>query len=232
MASTICGWCGTRVHMQPLTTGPIQLPPSTWKRTTWGSPDTDWPVYTRAFQCANEACQRLSIAWAPVHSGARGGVNEAFDTGRDLRWEPSSVRRPDFPDVPAQIADTASEAHACLSISAYRGAVALARAVVEATAKDKGIVKGQLVEKIDKLAEQGHIREVTRHLAHEVREGGNEIAHGDLANEPMSSEDAEAITELMDEILQEVYQGPARMERLRTSRLEREQRNKDAKSGA
>lgn len=218
--------------MQPVTNSAIQLPESTWKQTNWGSPDTDWPVYMRAYQCANEACQRLSIAWASVHTSTRGGVNQVFNTGQDLRWEPSSLRRPDFPDVPGQIADTASEAHACLSISAYRGAVALARAVVEATAKDKGIVRGRLVEKIDKLAEEGHIRETTRQLAHEVREGGNEIAHGDLADEPMPSTDAEAIIELMDEILLEVYQGPAKMERLRTSRLEREKRNKDTKSGA
>lgn len=158
-------------------------------------------------------------------------MNEAFDTGRDLQWEPAAVSRPDFPDVPAQIADTAS-GHACLSISAYRGAVALARAVVEATAKDKGIIKGRLVEEIDKLAEQGHIRDDTRRFAHEVREGGNEIAHGDLADERMPAEDAKAIIELMDEILQEVYQGRAKFERLRASRLEREQRNKDAKAGA
>jgi len=42
----------------------------------------------------------------------------------------------------------------------------------------------------------------------------------------MSPEDAEAIVSLMDEILDEVYQSPARMRKLQTSRTEREQRNK------
>lgn len=127
--------------------------------------------------------------------------------------------------MPEQIAATASEAHACLSIQAYRGAVALARAVVEATAKEKGITGGPLVAKIDRLHQEGHIREITRQLAHEIREGGNEIAHGDLGDEPMPPEDAEAIVSLMDEILLEVYQGPAKMLQLRQSRVEREQRN-------
>lgn len=138
------------------------------------------------------------------------------------------MTRPSFPDVPHQIADTAAEAHACLSIQAYRGAVALARAVVEATAKDQGIVNGPLARKIDDLHSAGHIREITRQVAHEIREGGNEIAHGDLGDEPMPAEDAEAIVRLMDEILHEVYQGPAAMLRLKQSRLEREKRNGDS----
>ncbi|MER5556366.1 DUF4145 domain-containing protein [Streptomyces sp. NPDC002793] len=149
-----------------------------------------------------------------------------------MQWEPKDIRRPDVRDVPEQIAKTASEAHACLSISAYRGAVALARAVVEATAKDHGIIRGPLVAKIDEMHKQNLIREITRQLAHEIREGGNEIAHGDLADEPMPPEDAEGIVALMDEILEEVYQGPARMLTLQKSRLEREQRNAAKKAGA
>lgn len=57
----------------------------------------------------------------------------------DLQGEPKSVRKPSFENVPKQIAETASETHACHSISACRTAVALARAVVEATAKDHDI---------------------------------------------------------------------------------------------
>ncbi|MFF2306013.1 DUF4145 domain-containing protein [Streptomyces sp. NPDC058128] len=144
-----------------------------------------------------------------------------------ITWEPTEIRRPTYPDVPAQIAATASEAHACLSIQAYRGAVALARAVVEATAKHHGITQGQLVTKIDRMHAEGLIREITREVAHEIRHGGNEIAHGDLADEPMPSEDAEAIVEFMDAILQEVYQGPARMRDLQRRRQERKDRNSE-----
>ncbi|MFJ9523220.1 DUF4145 domain-containing protein [Kitasatospora sp. NPDC101801] len=142
-----------------------------------------------------------------------------------LEWTPASAVWVSYEDVPSHIASAASEAHACLSINAYRGAVALARAVVEATAKDKRIVNGTLVAKIDALAEQGHIRPITKEAAHEVRHGGNEVAHGDLAGEPLSEDDAASIVTLMDEILNEVYQGPAKMERLKAQRLARKQAN-------
>lgn len=79
--------------------------------------------------------------------------------------------------------------------------------------------------KIDALHAAGHIREITREVAHEIRLGGNEIAHGDLGAEPMPAGDAHAILRLMDEILHEVYQGPAAMLRLKQNRIDREKRN-------
>jgi hypothetical protein len=188
--------------------------------------------YTMAFRCDNEDCHALSVGVGTVFepSSLTDAKNRLPQT--ELAWTPNHVSRPEFPDVPEQIAEAASEAHACLSIQAYRGAVALARAVVEATAKDQGVTSGPLVKKIDQMQEKNLIRDITRQLAHEIREGGNEIAHGDLGDEPMPPEDAEAIVSLMDEILQEVYQGPARMLRLRKSREEREQRNAAKKAGA
>lgn len=193
-------------------------------------------VFTAAFRCDNEHCHQLSIAQAEMYVSSaprnQTDLGSRLQQQPDLVWTPSKVSRPEFPDVPQQIADTASEAHACLSIHAYRGAVGLARAVVEATAKDQGISRGPLVQKIDDLHSQGLIRDITRELAHEIREGGNEIAHGDLADELMPSEDANAIVALMDEILEEVYQGPARMMALKKSRLDRQQRNATEKVGA
>lgn len=219
MASTICGWCGDRTHMEMKDSQPTSVP---------GEYGTH--VYTAPFQCSSETCRRLSIGTV-TRSTRYNNPPTDFVTDDAIVWEPGVIRRPNFPDVPAQIGTTASEAHACLSIQAYRGAVALARAVVEAAAKDHGISKGPLVAKIDEMHKKGLIRDITRELAHEIREGGNEIAHGDLADEPMPPEDAEAIVALMDEILEEVYQGPARMQALKKSRLEREQRNA-AKKGA
>lgn len=230
MASTICGWCGDRTHMT-MVLDPYRLPEETWERTTYGSPDSDHPVFMSAFMCANERCRRLSIGWASLFKPSAGQPKEKLPKAT-LEWEPRQMRRPSYPDVPQQIGEAASEAHACLSVQAHRGAVALARAVVEATAKDQGITRGPLVAKIDEMHEQGLIREITRQLAHEIREGGNEIAHGDLGDEPMPQEDAEAIITLMDQILEEVYQGPARMQALKRSRLEREQRNAAAKDAA
>lgn len=217
MASTTCGWCGRLTHVTPVGE-PSQLPSSDISH--------EHRRYAQAFRCDSEECRALSIGVGTLYrpSSALSEVTNLL-AEMQLAWIPNQVSRPSFPDVPDQIAETASEAHACLSIQAWRGAVALARAVVEATAKDQGITKGPLVAKIDELHKRSLIREITRQLAHEIREGGNEIAHGDLGDEPMPPEDAEAIVSLMDEILQEVYQGPAKMLRLKKSREEREQRN-------
>jgi hypothetical protein len=138
----------------------------------------------------------------------------------DTQWYPVDTRGKRYLDVPAGIAAAASEAHSCLAVEAYRGAVLLARSVIEATAKDKGITTGRLVAKIDKMYEQRLIREDIRDGAHEVRYLANDAAHGDFA-EPVPQTDAELILTLMDEVLEEVYQSPARVARRRTARIKK-----------
>ncbi|WP_225641856.1 DUF4145 domain-containing protein [Streptomyces werraensis] len=125
--------------------------------------------------------------------------------------------------MPQEIAATASEAHACLSIGAARGAVALARAVVEATAKAKGITVNGIVGKIDALREAQIISALTADTSHQIRRDGNSIAHGDIGDEAVSQDDAEAILDFMDSLLDEVFQRPAKLERLRQRHDERKQ---------
>lgn len=136
-------------------------------------------------------------------------------------WWPKQIGGKAFPDIPEHIASTADEAHQCLSIGAHRGAVALARAVVEATAKHHQITKGMLDKKIDELAKQGVISDAMKDAAHEIRFAGNEVAHADLAEEPISRDDAEEVLALMDAILTRVYQEPAQVARVRARREER-----------
>jgi hypothetical protein len=159
-------------------------------------------------RCNNEACRMLIV-----------GVFDRFGGLNDY-W-PRAAMGKDFPDVPEQLAATASEAHACLSIGAARGAVALARAVTEALAKDNGQTKGSLMDKIDALATAGTISNAMKDAAHEVRFAGNEVAHGDLVDQPLSAEDAEEVVALMDAILLRVYQEPAQVARVRERRESR-----------
>lgn len=174
-----------------------------------------------AFQC--DGCSQLSIVTCPI-------PNEHWDSLSELAcrasasWLPHQVARREFQDVPPAISSIAVEARTCLAVRADRAAVAMARAVVEATAKAKGITTGSLQKKIDKLHEQQLIREYVRDAAHEIRFGGNEVAHGDLVQEPMDHDTATEILGLMDEMLDEVFQSPARVERHRRARLERESR--------
>ncbi|HET9894609.1 MAG TPA: DUF4145 domain-containing protein [Streptosporangiaceae bacterium] len=127
----------------------------------------------------------------------------------------------DFPDVPTAIAAAAHEAHACWYRDANRSAVLMARAVIEATAKNKGIAKGSLLDKVDAMSAM--IRPHVRQGAHEVRLLGNDMAHGDFIR-PVSEEDAKLVLTLMDEVLDDVYQSPARVARAQAAREARRQR--------
>lgn len=226
MASTICGWCGDRTHMT-MVMDPYKLPSELWRRSSSGRTNDDWPLYMAAFKCASETCQRLSIGWTDLYQSGVGRGSSLKDSfaREDLQWEPVSIRRPAFPDVPPEIASTASEAHACLSIDAARGAVALARAVVEATAKAKGVAKDGIVGKINELRDRKIISPLTADASHVIRRDGNSIAHGDIGDEPMTVDDAQAILDFMDLLLAEVFQNPAKLLRM-------QQRHDERKSGA
>lgn len=126
-----------------------------------------------------------------------------------------------FPDVPPAIADAASEAWKCFDISAYRGAVAVARSVIEFAAKDKGISVRGVFNKIEQLHERQWIREDMKEAAHEIRHAGNETVHADLGAEILREQVEELLT-IMDEILHEVYTSRARTQRVREAREARE----------
>lgn len=135
-----------------------------------------------------------------------------------LTWVPQKGVPKIYPDVPGHIAAAASEAHECLSIGAYRAAVQMARSVVEATAKESGHRNGTLASKIDGMAVAGLLRAHIADAAHEIRYLGNEMAHGDFT-EDVPSEEAEEIVSLMSQVLYEVFQSPAEVERRRAARL-------------
>ncbi|MCW2873421.1 MAG: hypothetical protein JWL99_4741 [Streptomyces oryziradicis] len=177
----------------------------------------DW--YTIHQACLCDHCGGLNVAVGKV-----GGLrNETDDLSDALvqRWVPDAVQPVEYEHVPKAISSVASEAHGCRSAGHLRGAVALARSVVESTAKAKGITSGSLDKKIDQTFENGLIREHVKEAAHEVRFGGNEVAHGDLIAQPLSVEDATEILGLMDEILEEVFESPGRVAERKRKRLER-----------
>jgi uncharacterized protein DUF4145 len=159
-----------------------------------------------AMRCSNKLCGMFIIA--------------ILDNERIVQHWPQQVMSKTFPDVPDHIAAAASEAYRCYSIQAYRAAVLLARSVIEATAKEKGIDKGALAVKIDLMQQQNLIREYVKDAAHEVRFLGNEMAHGDFVT-PVDEAEAELTLTLMDEVLNEVFQAPERVAAARAARQAR-----------
>jgi hypothetical protein len=181
---------------------------------TGGRMDGDFDRYA-TFRCGG--CGALSVGFFERDDEGFGGTT--------VRWMPlPGTKGESFTDVPHPVADAAKEAVLCMEAGGTRGAVLLARAVIEATAKDKGVTTGSLSQKIDQLHDLGYIRTYLHDGAHEVRYTGNDMAHGDFPA-TISRKDADVLLQLMREVLMEVYQDPARRERLvRLARDAREAR--------
>lgn len=169
------------------------------------------------FQC--DECGWLSIAAAVFNHTTT--VPDSWLDSQDPTWYPTYGETVTYADVPEHIGAAASEAHLCHSVGAYRGAVLLARSVIEATAKHRGITSGRLVTKIDAMHKQELIRKVVKEGAHEVRLMGNDMAHGDFV-EPVEADESEEVLELMAEVLHDVYQQEARVARRRAVREARQ----------
>lgn len=169
-----------------------------------------------------DECKQLSIASVFTRSAAES--HAAIDFWRSHapdEWAPKYVEGQNFPDVPEHIAAAASEAHRGESVSNHMSAILMARTVIEATAKDKDIHEGTLAKKIEQMVEKTLIRPHVKEVADEVRHFGNDMAHGDISI-PVTKEDAVEVLALMDEILNEVYQGPARLAAIQARRTARQ----------
>lgn len=158
-----------------------------------------------AFRCS--VCRAISVVLAPDGDG---WGRPAEMPGSAFTWLPETGDTRTYPHVPDHIASAAQEAYECGKRGKHRAAIMLARAVIEATAKDKGITKGNLKDKIDGLANAELIRPHIKEFAHGVRLFGNDMAHGDFVA-PVSTEESDLVIELMGEILNEVYQSPAKL---------------------
>jgi hypothetical protein len=186
-----------------------------------------WEYVLVAAQCDGCGAPSMGMAGASVSSYgySANDLLEVFeqvaDRG-DATWLPVKAVGRDFEDVPEHVAAAAKEAYECADVGAWRASVLLARAVLEATAKDKDISAGPLIAKIDALHAQNLIREHIRDGAHEIRLLGNDMAHGDFVA-PVTAEDGEFVLTLMSEVLEEVFQSPARVQRRRLAREARTQ---------
>ncbi|MCP3427258.1 DUF4145 domain-containing protein [Rothia sp. AR01] len=208
MASTLCPYCSKFSHMTP----------------KWGLIFDSDSRLRFAATCDN--CGRILVAEGRGRSlsgrnaattdmhHVTAGIAKISDS---LSWLPLATEAPVIEDVPSSIARAASEAYKGSSIGNYMSAILMARTVIEATAKNKGIKSGTLSAKIDKMREEQLIRPAIAEQAHEVRYFGNDMAHGDIDEIP-ERVDAEEVLALMSEVLSEVFQGPARLQRLRDRR--------------
>lgn len=210
MASRVCWNCGKDSHFEPLGNSFF-----TQLR----------EFYTRAYIC--DCCNTLSIAalyplpGQPLDNISLAGASSVFESpDAVLSWYPLKPSGKAFEDVPRSISDAASEAYKCFSVEAYRAAMMLARGVVEAVAKDQGHTSGTLFEKIDAMGEARQISPLAVDTAHEIRQVGNDMAHGDFVVS-VGKDECQDVLNFMDALLDEVYIRPAKLNQFRQQRQER-----------
>ena len=137
-----------------------------------------------------------------------------------IRWEPRAVGGKEFPDVPAHIGRDADQAHQCYSIGAYRAAVVMARRVTQAVALDHGAPRAGLKKQLQHLRDEQTINPRLHDAATAVRLSGNSGAHPD--DEPdlegLDGEEAASVLEFMDALLEQLYQMPAKVNRIKERR--------------
>jgi hypothetical protein len=154
MAATTCWDCGVTAHMTPVDGSLV------------GRYEDNWPLeqVTGCFKCDN--CMALNIAIARRSNEADRAPSFVLLEGSDTSWLPMRPVLKDYPDVPTEVASAASEAHRVLAVEAHRAAILLARSVIEATAKNKGVTAGRLPDKIRKMHEMGSDRHLGQGRSH------------------------------------------------------------------
>lgn len=174
--------------------------------------------YSVAMKC--QWCGSINVAVLQVHRGMDlSDVRSRADAGANIQlWRPAPSSAPDLAAVPELIRAPAREVYQAKDTGAMRASILMGRAVIEAIAKDHGVTERITLEKkIDKLHEKGIILAGTAEDAHEVRHLGNDMAHGDFSTEVIS-EDVDDVIAIMYDLIEQLYIGKARRERLREKR--------------
>lgn len=209
MLTGTCAFCGNQTHFTARTG-------RTWSAAPYGT-NIDLKVEVSA-TC--DACHRFNTAFGTSTRtrDSASVVGEIFDAHRAIlegeamqveSWSPPPMIPVDVSFIPEGVAGYFKEAHDAFSVGAHRAVLLLVRSVIEATAKDRGVDTGTLVQKINKLGEQGDIRRGTKDMAHALRILGNDMAHGDIDEVPNHDDANDALT-IARFVLDDVYVADAR----------------------
>lgn len=203
MLSGTCAFCGNQTHFtaQAGRVASEQLQSGAYR-------------YELEIAATCDACNRFNTAKGisrdsnrTLRYGAIMGADSARAEGEAMTvesWSPPPMSPVDTAFIPEGVAGYYKEAHDALSISAYRGVLLLVRSVIEATAKQHGVIDGNLISKINTLHRDGHIRKGTKDMAHALRILGNDMAHGDIGEVPTQEDAKDALT-IAKFVLDDVY---------------------------
>ncbi|WP_396657603.1 DUF4145 domain-containing protein [Microbacterium oxydans] len=226
MLSGICAFCGNQTHFTARSIrigAEVQAP----------EPKTYYHTYEMEVAGTCDACKRFNSGFGLSGHLQRSLTPDSYLAGHEgiaeaekmvvAKWSPPFMGTVDTAFVPEGVAGFFKEAHDSFSIGAYRAVLLLVRSVIEATAKDHDVVTGSLVQKVNKLNDEGLIRRGTKDMAHTLRILGNDMAHGDIDEVPTQEDAKDALT-IARFVLDDVYVADAR----RADMMKR--RNKEPKA--
>ena len=144
-----------------------------------------------------------------------GGVVYARGTtgSDDVELYPS-VRSEAPDDYPPDVQENFSEALRSLNVNNPRAAVVMARAALQAATREQGANGDNLKQEIEDLAARHVIPEALRDWAHELRDGGNLVAHPE-PDKKVEMQDAEELMALAESIFEYLYVVPKEVEQRR-----------------
>lgn len=200
MVARICWGCGVHAQMHGLGTASRR--------------DDPWSKWSIPLTCGH--CGEINVAHANSRYDDSENAYAEFlaESGSQAAWFPKQLDAPTFDDTPDEISESAREAYVAKSNEAYRAAILMARAVLEAICKDHGGTEGRLVEKIDAMRGAGHITNSLSAAAHAVRDLGNDMAHGDFVKTTPTEDEASAVLAIMRQLIEQLYEQDARTARL------------------
>ena len=125
------------------------------------------------------------------------------------------------PDIPPQVSSAYTEAMRALSVRAARAAVVMFRGMLAQVVADKGSAAAQakqsLYAKLEQMSQDGSLHPSLVDWAGEIRLIGNAAAHPD-ALDPVSDDEAADLARLCRQLLNVIYEVPARIARNRAAR--------------
>lgn len=212
MAAWNCGWCGQFGEMKPTDDWRI-TPQSSYERFIRRHYAAFVTLYS-LFVCAN--CDAASMGASEVNRiesdfSSVEGRRSFWRQNSPDKWYPVWIETPDFKGLSEHIEGPVKEAYETNANGFYRASVILARAVIEAVAKEKKADGRDLYHRIEKLFELDLITPLTKSAAHVVRNSGNDMAHGDF-DEKVDRELADATLDFMGFVLNDVYVAPAKVQ--------------------
>ncbi|MGI9056996.1 MAG: DUF4145 domain-containing protein [Ktedonobacteraceae bacterium] len=120
-------------------------------------------------------------------------------------------------DIPAEIAEAFAEASKALHADCPRASAVMSRRTLEAITVEKGETSGSLAERLRKLETKGVLHPTLVEWVREVRLVGNSGGHYDVINQ-VSVEDAGDLLRFVRELLRNLYELPADLNRRRKSK--------------